>query len=55
MEEKENSEFNPVALRLKLTLCRILLMKEGLDKYILAVSVDAVFSTNFLSLILIHL
>ena len=32
--EKENTELKPVKIRLKLTLCHILLLLEGLDKYV---------------------
>ena len=31
--EKENSEFKPVKLRLKITLCHILLVSRGLGKH----------------------
>ena len=34
VQEKENSEFKPIVLYSKLTLCHILLMVERLDKYI---------------------
>ena len=33
--EEENFEFKPAVLLLKLTLCRMLLVAEGLGKYIL--------------------